>query len=49
LLLQGFNFSYFTNIYRTSQGKEYYFCYEKGYIFQENETVQIVMKKDYVE
>jgi YHS domain-containing protein len=49
LLLQGFNFSYFTNIYRTSQGKEYFFCYEKGYIFLENEVVQIVMKKDYVE
>lgn len=49
LLNLGFNFSYYTNIYKTSQGKEYYFCYEQGYIFHEMEQVQVVLKKDYVE
>jgi len=49
LLSQGFNFTYYTNIYKTGQGKEYYFCYEQGYIFQDYEQVQLVIKKDYVE
>lgn len=26
----GYNFNYFTNVYRTSSGRVYYFCYDVG-------------------
>ena len=29
---KGFNFQYFTNIYKTKSGNTYYFCYEQGYL-----------------
>jgi predicted nucleic acid-binding Zn ribbon protein len=29
---RGFDFNYFTNIYRTRTGNTYYFCYEYGYL-----------------
>ncbi|MDH5610640.1 MAG: hypothetical protein OEY56_14270 [Cyclobacteriaceae bacterium] len=32
LLRQGFDFTYFTHIYRTRAGDEYRFCYEQGYL-----------------
>jgi hypothetical protein len=31
LLNKGFNFEFFTNVYRTKAGDEYRFCYEQGY------------------
>ena len=48
LIEQGFNCNYFTNIYETKQGKIYYFCYDQGYIFHEDDKVTIVEKQDYV-
>jgi len=32
LIALGFNFSYFTNVLTTKDGKAYYFCYEQGYL-----------------
>ena len=32
LLLNGFNFYYYTNTYQTKQGKKYYFNKELGYL-----------------
>ena len=32
LLLNGFNFYYYTNTYQTKQGKKYYFNNELGYL-----------------
>lgn len=32
LLLQGFNFNYFTHIYNTQNGNKYVFCYDQGYL-----------------
>lgn len=49
LLTKGFNFSYFTNVYKTSKGREYFFCYDRGYVFTEGENMKVVLKKDYVE
>jgi hypothetical protein len=48
LLLNGFNFYYYTNIYKTQQGKQYYFVYELGYLELENEEYALVKKKDYI-
>jgi hypothetical protein len=42
----GFNFHYFTNTYRTSDGIDYFFCYDHGYIPLENDIYQIVLKQD---
>ena len=48
LLLNGFNFYYYTNIYQTKQGKTYYFIYELGYLELDNEDYALVKKQDYV-
>lgn len=49
LLTKGFNFSFFTNIYRTHSGKEYFFCYDQGYVELENDHVMLVVKQEYVD
>ena len=48
LLIRGFNFYYYTNIYKTKQGKTYFFVYELGYLELENEDYALVRKQDYV-
>jgi hypothetical protein len=45
---EGFNFHYFTNIYETKKGSQYYFCYEQGYIKLDNDQYMLVHKQDYV-
>jgi len=32
MLEKGFNFNYFTSIYKTQKGATYFFCYEYGYL-----------------
>lgn len=48
MLDEGFNFSYFTNIYKTKGGKVYYFCYEQGYLKLEANLYALVEKHEYV-
>ena len=48
LLLNGFNFYYYTNLYKTKQGKVYYFVYELGYLELEEEKLALVKKQEYV-
>ena len=45
---QGFNFHYFTNIYKTQKGSKYFFCYDYGYLKLENDQYMLVQKQDYV-
>lgn len=45
---EGFNFHYYTNIYTTKNGSDYYFCYEQGYLRLENDRYMLVLKQDYV-
>jgi predicted nucleic acid-binding Zn ribbon protein len=47
LVNKGFDFRYFTNIYRTKTGNTYYFCYEHGYLPLENNFYALVRKDDY--
>lgn len=46
LLEKGFDFNYFTNIYKTQKGTAYYFCYEYGYLPLENDFYFLVQRKD---
>ncbi len=48
LLDQGFNFNYFTNVYKTKTGKIYYFCYEQGYLPIEDNQFALVIREEYV-
>ena len=48
LLTLGFQFKYYTNVYKTSTGNIYYFCYEHGYLPLENDLYALVIKKEYV-
>lgn len=43
---KGFNFKYFTNIYKTKTGNVYYFCFEYGYLALENNYYALVINKD---
>jgi hypothetical protein len=45
---EGFNFHYFTNIYKTQKGARYFFCYDQGYLKMENDQYMLVHKQDYV-
>ena len=45
---EGFNFHYYTNIYTTKTGSNYYFCYEQGYLKLDNDKYMLVLKQDYV-
>lgn len=45
LLSKGFSFEWFTNIVQTKNGNTYYFVYDQGYMFLEQDYL-IVVKKD---
>jgi len=49
LELSGFNFSYFTHIYRTQKGDAYHFCYDYGYLLVPENKVLIVNWQQYME
>lgn len=40
----GFDFHYFTHVYRTRSGNTYYFCYDYGYMYLEGERVLVVSR-----
>ncbi len=44
---KGFNFSYFTSIYKTKEGSQYFYCYDQGYLPIERDSVLLVVKKDF--
>ena len=44
LTQNGFNFHYFTNIYKTKKGHVYYFIYDQGYLPLENDFYAIVKR-----
>ena len=45
---EGFNFHYYTNIYKTKTGSVYHFCYEQGYLKLDDDRYMLVHKQDYV-
>jgi hypothetical protein len=48
MLEMGFNFHYFTNVYKTKTGNIYYFCYEQGYLPIEDNQFALVIREEYV-
>ncbi len=48
LLSKGFNFTYFTNTFSTNQGLIYFYCYDLGYLYEDNDMIKIMLKKEYV-
>ena len=44
MLSKGFDFEFMTNILVTKTGNTYYFVYEQGYLFLENDYVMLVKK-----
>lgn len=49
LFEQGYNFNFFTNIYRTKKGKIYYFCYDMGITEVDSNHICIVNWQSYME
>lgn len=45
---RGFNFKYFTSLYKTKEGNEYWFCYDVGYMLLEENKVRIVDQQKYM-
>jgi hypothetical protein len=44
----GFDFSFFTNVYKTSAGNVYFFCYEYEYQVLPEGKILIVNRQDYM-
>lgn len=45
---EGFDFRYFTNVYRTQKGSTYHFCYDYGYLLLPEDKVLIVNQQPYM-
>ncbi len=45
LLSKGFDFDFFTNILNTGTGNTYYFVYDQGYRFLDNDFYMLVKKE----
>jgi hypothetical protein len=43
---RGFNFNYYTNIYTTKTGRDYFFVYDQGYSELENNKLMLVKKEE---
>ncbi len=44
----GFNFKYYTNLYKTKEGNEYWFCYDIGYMYLEGDKIRIIEYQHYM-
>ncbi len=45
LISNGFDFELITSIYKTKTGNTYYFLYNQGYLFLENDWIMLVKKE----
>lgn len=45
---RGFKFQYFTNVYKTKEGSEYFFCYDIGYMIIDELKLRIVEYQTYM-
>lgn len=46
LLERGFDFQYFTSLYRTKENAVYHYCYEQGYLQTDNDWFLLVVRQD---
>ena len=45
LSARGFDFNYYTNTLQDLTGDQYYFCYDQGYIMEENDRYLLIDRK----
>lgn len=43
---KGFDFGYFTNLYKTREGSVYHYCYDQGYLALQKDYYLLVVKPD---
>jgi hypothetical protein len=48
LATRGFDFNYFTSMYITKEGANYFYCYEQGYLPLDKDFCLLVVKKEFV-
>lgn len=46
LINEGFNFNYITDMNEITEGRQYRFCYEYGYLLLDADEVLLVKRKD---
>jgi len=46
LTARGYNFEFHTNSQTTTDGKQYYYCFEHGYLALENDYYKLVKRED---
>lgn len=44
---KGFDFGYFTNLYKTREGSVYHYCYDQGYLALEKDYYLLVVRSDF--
>jgi len=44
---KGFDFNYFTSMYTTKEGSQYFYCYDQGYLIIDKDLLLLVIKKDF--
>ncbi len=44
----GFDFKYYTNVYKTKTGNEYFFCFDQGYLKIDDEYLALVVRQEFV-
>ncbi len=49
LFALGYNFSFFTQIIETSDGKKYHYCFEYGYYETGNDFIELSLNNRYLE
>ena len=49
LFAMGYNFSFFTHIIETSNGKRFHYCFEYGYCETENDFMELRENSQYLE
>ncbi len=49
LFALGYNFSFFTQIIETSDGRKYHYCFEYGYIETGNDFIELSLNSRYLE
>lgn len=45
LISRGFDFNYFTSIYVNREGRQYFYCYDQGYLAIEKDEYLLVAKR----
>jgi hypothetical protein len=49
LVSKGFDFHFFTNVYKTKTGRVYYFCYEQGYLSLDDGYFALVVREEWID